>query len=469
LAELLYQTLQRKRESRPASAIAFATKLERILTGEGDTSSQIKQMSGAAGTGIALNLSGEKEFPGTTMEVEKSQKRSKLSKFESNLEDQEADYVEIFLSGGECKVFKLGSNPLIIGRDESSDIVLDDPKASRRHARLEFDSVNYRLTDLNSTNGTFLGKVRLLPGVDEAWDPEKPLRIGDHYLRLTRRTAKSISERYQNVGTLVDLKVVAVSSGRGTIGVAAPQNNLIVEAGSKAMLPFSVVNQGGLVDFYVISIEGLPATWILALPSPFELVPGKSQEITLTIQPPRTPNSRATRYPFSLRVSSKSHPKETVEVRCALTILPFFQFTSQLQPQRLRDGEQGLVSVQNQGNIIESYQISLSDLNNELDFNPSSGMLRISEGKSDQLRFSARSKKRHLVGGEKTFSFDVTVATDSKVVNPGTAPASAQVHQGEVVSRGMLTMWMMAVLILLCLALTIAAGAALSLILNYKG
>ncbi len=44
--------------------------------------------------------------------------------------------------------------PMILGRKESADIALDDPKLSRHHAQIYTDGKYYYIKDLNSTNGT---------------------------------------------------------------------------------------------------------------------------------------------------------------------------------------------------------------------------------------------------------------------------------------------------------------------------
>jgi pSer/pThr/pTyr-binding forkhead associated (FHA) protein len=59
-----------------------------------------------------------------------------------------------------------------IGRGAQNEIVIDDDSVSASHARLEFDSGGWRLTDLRSTNGTFVESVRLAPEVPT------PLRYG---------------------------------------------------------------------------------------------------------------------------------------------------------------------------------------------------------------------------------------------------------------------------------------------------
>lgn len=44
--------------------------------------------------------------------------------------------------------------PMILGRKESADIALNDPKLSRHHAQIYTDGKYYYIKDLNSTNGT---------------------------------------------------------------------------------------------------------------------------------------------------------------------------------------------------------------------------------------------------------------------------------------------------------------------------
>jgi hypothetical protein len=53
------------------------------------------------------------------------------------------------------------SRPLIVGRDSSCDLVIPDPSVSGRHARIEFAERIWTLTDLGSTNGTWLNGARL--------------------------------------------------------------------------------------------------------------------------------------------------------------------------------------------------------------------------------------------------------------------------------------------------------------------
>jgi pSer/pThr/pTyr-binding forkhead associated (FHA) protein len=61
----------------------------------------------------------------------------------------------------EGMVFDLDKKTMILGRDETNDIVLPDAEVSRRHSRLTLSPQGYVLEDLGSTNGTFVNAERL--------------------------------------------------------------------------------------------------------------------------------------------------------------------------------------------------------------------------------------------------------------------------------------------------------------------
>lgn len=50
---------------------------------------------------------------------------------------------------------------VMIGRDPSNDIVLDHPMVSRCHARIDYQQGRYSITDLGSTNGSYVNGVRI--------------------------------------------------------------------------------------------------------------------------------------------------------------------------------------------------------------------------------------------------------------------------------------------------------------------
>jgi hypothetical protein len=69
--------------------------------------------------------------------------------------------LEIAEEDGEGQRFVVGPVGLKIGRSAPADIVLADPRVSRSHCLVELAGEELKITDLNSTNGTFVDGERV--------------------------------------------------------------------------------------------------------------------------------------------------------------------------------------------------------------------------------------------------------------------------------------------------------------------
>ena len=79
---------------------------------------------------------------------------------------------------------------IVIGRDEA-DINIEHPAISRAHARFECDAESMTLSDLGSSNGTFIKGVPCLPGEVLFVEAEDEIFLGDVRLRITVVTNKA--------------------------------------------------------------------------------------------------------------------------------------------------------------------------------------------------------------------------------------------------------------------------------------
>lgn len=70
---------------------------------------------------------------------------------------------------------------LLLGRDRPAEVIVDDPFASARHARIAARGPYNFLEDLGSTNGTFLNGSRV--GASERLVPGDRITIGDTEFR----------------------------------------------------------------------------------------------------------------------------------------------------------------------------------------------------------------------------------------------------------------------------------------------
>jgi ABC transport system ATP-binding/permease protein len=87
---------------------------------------------------------------------------------------------------GDMQPILFGEKSLIqIGRDPTNDVVLDTPTVSRFHAQVERVGQRYRLTDLNSANGTFVNDQRIKDR--DVWlGADDVVRIGRHRFLLNK-------------------------------------------------------------------------------------------------------------------------------------------------------------------------------------------------------------------------------------------------------------------------------------------
>ncbi len=77
---------------------------------------------------------------------------------------------EAFLIIGGRETYPITHSITNIGRRPDNDLVIDDPRVSRRHAQLRAEGERYYLFDLNATGGTFVNGLRI---------HQKQLRAGD--------------------------------------------------------------------------------------------------------------------------------------------------------------------------------------------------------------------------------------------------------------------------------------------------
>lgn len=96
------------------------------------------------------------------------------------------------------KEFPLMDNEVTIGRDAENEIAIDNSAISRHHAKIELVGGKYFVSDLGSTNGTFLNEKRI--------KQELKLKSGDEII-VGKHTIVFVSEAEEKEKTvgMVDL------------------------------------------------------------------------------------------------------------------------------------------------------------------------------------------------------------------------------------------------------------------------
>jgi pSer/pThr/pTyr-binding forkhead associated (FHA) protein len=140
------------------------------------------------------------------------------------------------------------------GRDpEGNDLVLDDPRVSARHARIEWSGLGWTVSDLSSKNGTFVGgsPPAETPLQDGDWvsfggllarfelvSPEEILILESERARRVHTSVEITRELVREkdpralLERLLDSVLSVTSAERGFVLLVGPQGALVAEVAS---------------------------------------------------------------------------------------------------------------------------------------------------------------------------------------------------------------------------------------------
>lgn len=256
---------------------------------------------------------------------------------------------------------------------------------------------------------------------------------------------RAISQRDSNQMDEVEITLkVAVYEVQGRLGVMMHSNQFTVTPGGSVTIPIVLRNQGLEADNFRLTVKGIPSGWISTSSPVTQLDPAEQKGITLNIHPPRSPQSRAGRHPFTLQIFSQDYPDQATEIECILTIAAYTQFTCELDPPEFTDAQSARVEVVNQSNIQQAYTVSWVSDRDELEFTAESpNPAIVPPGEAGAVDFTAVPRRKPLLGGDISFIFSAHVESAEK---------ETQTLSGEVSSRALIPVWVLPVVVVICVA-----------------
>jgi hypothetical protein len=289
--------------------------------------------------------------------------------------------------------------------------------------------------------------VRLAPGEQR----EVPLTIQAPALPQGRAGRHRLVVRAANQAAPADADdvrctlTVATLEVPGRIGLLLAATEFPVVPGQGVTIPLVLLNQGLEGDVFGLAVDGIPTTWVSTTSASTPLSPGQQQEVSLTIQPPRSLQAGAGRHPFRIQAMSQAAPGQMAEADCILTIATFAEFSGELRPRRVEAGEPARVIVENQGNIQQTFTVTHQSPDDALVFEPAPTLeLRVPPGEVAMAEFQALPRRRPFFGGEVTFPFTTRVqAADQGMRN----------LRGEVVARPLIPSWVLPAVLILIMAI----------------
>jgi DNA-binding NtrC family response regulator len=155
-----------------------------------------------------------------------------------------------------------------VGALQGNDLQLKDPSVSGHHFELQLEPLGYRIRDLASRNGTFIGATRVLdafvpsPGRIQAGATEIAFNVTDEVVELPASTASAFGPLLGQSVAMRELfaQLERLAAGDSTVlvtGETGTGKELVAEAlheaGSRAKGPLVVVDCGALAPTLVES------------------------------------------------------------------------------------------------------------------------------------------------------------------------------------------------------------------------
>lgn len=334
--------------------------------------------------------------------------------------------LQIESPNGEMRTVELPERGLVIGRSQEADIVIDDMRTTRFHARIEHDGTNYLIVDTGSLNGTFVDGTRLQAQSRQILRPDQTVRIGGYKLRLTQKELHSSPSArkpepppppppktvwIRDLNEEVAVEKIITAPAKPDLGIYLPETKQTLDPGTSIDICIILLNSGSTTENLSVAVEGLPPAW-LQLQSRLALKPGEQRKLELTIAPPRVPLTKAGMYRLTVKIANQQQPDQLIVAQMLLKVTPYYDFIWEIGPSQAVIGEPIRVTIQNRGNAVGNFRLTWWASGNELDFDPLDADMEVQPGTNNSVELRVNVRNRRWLGGVRRYKVMIQVAPD---------------------------------------------------------
>jgi len=268
---------------------------------------------------------------------------------------------------GEQQSISFQEKSIIIGRDNLADLQLDHSSISRRHARLDCDnSGNLFVTDLGSTNGTFLDGVRLTPQERMNWRNTQYLQIQGFLMQIDGVPGgQSEVEPFVFTTEQVMVLLDELNKQRSKPGIRASLSPDIVylEPGKQQYIQVQVHAENTPLARYDLRAKpgpGIDPRWYV-LPAGQVIAPGDSYVFDFVVSAPSTGTVGGKTHEIALEVVSDRADIPPVVQVLKLRIVPQTRFSIALHPNEVSNNRRRYTDmvITNSGNYSDVFSIEI--------------------------------------------------------------------------------------------------------------
>jgi hypothetical protein len=310
--------------------------------------------------------------------------------------------LDIFVPDGPIQTFPLVESTISIGRSAGNTIVLDNHTISRYHFSLIHEDGQVYITDLDSANGTYVDGVKL------PTNERRLLLDGDEILIGNLRIIFHVVDDTPTVKlTPLDETTQRIEMALANFHIDLQGPGQGVAPGAHISAELSITNTSEDDERYKIEVSGLPEEWI-RIDRPTPLVgAGDTTFILINFKPERHSTSAPGNYDVRVRVYPKSAPKDLLEARLTLNVLPFSSFSIDLDKKELTAGNRFQLAMHNQGSDRLPLSLRGYDRTGDLSFRFAASRFTLAPGQQRVVEGEVRPRKTAVIGSPKRYVIDL--------------------------------------------------------------
>ena len=368
--------------------------------------------------------------------------------------------LRMFRDDEEPQEFLLDREVIKIGRTPDNDITLPEDRVSRNHLEIRKTNGGFTLTDLGSSNGSWLDGQQLLAQQAQEWEPGRTLRIGSFNFQLIEKTP-TISQLPKQIqtgfgagstppiptamGSLTGSQMLS-TTGEFTVDLPAP--TLTVAPGTPGEMRVQLINKSDTVDHFQIEVRGVPKEWVVVPQNRVQLMPDNPADMPIRVAPPAGSEVRAGTYPYRLAVWKESNLAETAIISGSIIVTAVENFSFDMRPSRIKHGDQVRLTIQNAGNAPAEFTILGQDPAEAVYFQRQGQTVEVDAADESLAVLEVTAKRRPLIGKKQNLPFTIAVETENGL---------AKTANGQLAVSPVFPRWFLQAMTAL-IALAISAG-----------
>lgn len=360
------------------------------------------------------------------------------------------DELIITRKGESPQYYKLEKPVLVIGREDDADIPIEAQAISRNHARIENRHGKWYVSDLGSTNGTFVSGMRLPANEEQLWKSGHPIQIGPFTLQwqsardtITDQTLILAPEDFDL--NLDELLGKDYTSDR-QLKLEIADRQVDVTEGEVTDVRIRLQNGGTISKKIEVELAGLPANWYVISHPVLELKPKSNAELIVKVSIPR--NSGATGGEHAFTVIFKNVHSQDINVIEGHLLVPLYnEFNLELKNSQLQNSGTLNIGITNQGNTSDYYKVRVANASSALQFANEKWDTALMPNTSDAISCIVSAETRPIIGSSKKHNFTIQAKSSSGI---------EQKREASIVIAPLVSTWFL-IIALLAISIVITA------------